>query len=181
MLLIVSNLFSQNKKHSTILFENILLDNHQLFFELNNVTSLEKYLDKLHEKSNVSISKIKIPLASDKIITGKFLNKNIILYTTRDSAFIQYFNFEKSKKNLILNFKKKKITLSNNYKLFQFRKDFPDSFKFAKGINATPLSQAAFIPVRVVRSKFKGYLCFTFYDSKLIDVFLSDTEPETPY
>lgn len=51
--LIVSNLFSQNKKYTTISFENILLNNNQLFFELKNITSLEKYLGKLHEKSNV--------------------------------------------------------------------------------------------------------------------------------
>lgn len=104
-----------------------------------------------------------------------------MLFTTKDSAFVHYFNFEKSKRNLTLKFNKKRITLSSNYKLFQFRKTFPNSYKLAKGINSTPLSKAAFIPVFVVRSSYKGYLCFTFYDSMLIDVFLSNSEPETPY
>ncbi|WP_456311931.1 hypothetical protein [Pseudomonas shirazensis] len=178
--LIVSNLFSQNKKYDTILFENITLNNQHLFFRLKEIPTLEKYLGKIEKKITISKDET-IPLTKKQLAIHEFSNKNTMLFTTKDSAFIHYFNFEKSKRNIILKIKNKKTTLSNNYNLVQFRKAFPNSYKFAKGINATPLSKAAFIPVFITRSNCKGYLCFTFYDGKLIDIFLSDNEPETPY
>jgi hypothetical protein len=181
LFLIVSSLFAQNKKYDTIMFKNIILNNDHLFFELKKIPSLEKYIGQIEKKVNISAEKTKIPLTKNQISINEFSSKNIMLFTTKDSAFVHYFNFEKSKRNLTLKFNKKRITLSSNYKLFQFRKTFPNSYKLAKGINATPLSKAAFIPVFVVRSSYKGYLCFTFYDSMLIDVFLSNSEPETPY
>jgi hypothetical protein len=176
-----SSLYAQNKEHDTILFKDIELDNHQLFFGLENIASLEEYLGRLEKKASIPDNETRIPLANNQLAINDFSNNNVMLFTTKDSAFVHYINFEKSKKKITLKFKQKKTTLSNNYKLFQFKKTFPNSYKFAKGINATPLSRAAFIPVSVIRSNYKGYICFTFYDSKLIDIFLSDNEPETPY
>lgn len=178
---ILSNLFAQNKKYDSMKFENIILNNHNLFFGLKSMPSLEKYLGQIEKKVNISNDKIKIPLTKNQIGLNEFSNKNVMLFTTKDSAFIHYFNFEKSKKNLIIKLTTKKIILSNSYKLLQFKKDFPNSYKFSKGINATPLSQAAFIPAILIRPNYKGYICFTFYDGKLIDVFLSDYIPKTPY
>ncbi|KQB40454.1 hypothetical protein [Flavobacterium aquidurense] len=180
-LFIASNLISQSKKYDTIVFENISLNNHHLFFRLKQMPNLEKYLSKIEKKVNISTDKKIIPLTKKRLAINEFSNKNTILFTTKDSAFIHYFNFEKSQREIILKLKNKKITFSNNYSLYEFRKAFPNSYKLAKGINATPLSRAAFIPVFIIRSTSKGYLCFTFYDEKLIDVFLSDNEPETPY
>ncbi|UTN03468.1 hypothetical protein L0669_19285 [Flavobacterium bizetiae] len=181
MFFIFSNLFAQNEKYDQIKFENIILNNHNLYFGLKRMPSLEKYLGQIEKKKDISNDKIKIPLTKNQIGLHDFSNKKIMLFITKDSAFIHYFNFEKSKKRLIIKFNQKKTILSNNYKLVQFKKDFPASYKFAKGINATPLSKAAFIPVLLFRPNCKGYMCFTFYDGKLIDIFISDYIPKAPY
>lgn len=176
--LIVSNLFSQNKKYDTILFENIKIDNRELYFEYKNFKDLETIYGKLNNNFKKMKTTEKIPLHYNSKLINSFSNDEVSLLLTKNKAFVDYFNFELSKKTGIIYYKNKKIILSKNMTLSQFKKVFKDSYKNASGLPVTPIERAAFVSAFIVNKKRTGYISFTFYDSKLISFFISDCKPD---
>ncbi|MFH7017535.1 hypothetical protein [Flavobacterium sp. FlaQc-47] len=177
-ILIVSNLFSQNKKYDTILFKNIKIDNHELYFHYKKIKDLESIYGKLNKNSNKTNTAEKIPLHYHSKLINSFSNDEVSLLITSDRAFIDYFNFELSKNTGIIYYKNKKIILSKNMQLSQFKKVFKNSYENASGLPVIALERAAFISAYIINKKSIGYISFTFYDSKLISIFISDHKPE---
>jgi hypothetical protein len=119
--LIVSNVFSQNKKYDTILFKNIKIDNRELFFGYKNFKDLETIYGKLNRNFKKASNIEKIPLHYTLKVVNSFSNDEVSLLMTNDKAFIDYFNFELSRKTGVIYYKNKKIILSKNLKLSQFK------------------------------------------------------------
>ncbi|WP_456311932.1 hypothetical protein [Pseudomonas shirazensis] len=176
--LIVCNMLSQNKKYDTILFKDIKIDNRELYFKYKNFKDLEDTYGKFNNNLQKKSIPEKIPFHKNSKIVNSFSNDEISLLMTADKVFIDYFNFELSKKTGIIYYKNNRIKLSKNLKLSQFKKVFQNSYKNASGLPVIPIERAAFISAFVVNKKSIGYITFTFYDSKLISIFVSDKKPE---
>ncbi|KQO32820.1 hypothetical protein ASF10_20420 [Flavobacterium sp. Leaf82] len=171
--LIVSNIFSQNKKYDTILFNDIKLNEHQLFFKYESIRALEKCFGKLIKKENSSEYENEIPLTRKKYQTNKFSNNEVSLLITKDSVFVYYLNFEVSKKEIVLKYKGKKIILSEKFKLSQFKSLFPDSYQNASGLPVVSFDQAAGVSLIIKNKNIKAYMNFAFYDGILSSVVFS--------
>lgn len=177
-ILIANHLFSQNKKYDTILFKNVKIDNHELYFEYKKNEDLEAIYGKLNNNLKKMKTTEKIPLHYNTKVINSFSNNSVSLLINNNKAFIDYFNFELSKKEATIYYKKKRIILSKKLQLSQFKKVFQDSYKNASGLPVIPIERAAFISAFIINKKSIGYISFTFYDSKLISFFISDEKPE---
>ncbi|OXE97408.1 hypothetical protein BC749_1042 [Flavobacterium araucananum] len=171
---ILSNLFAQNKKYDTIIFRNIKIDKHELYFKYENFENLERLYGKLKKNSKPE----KIPLNIGLKVTNSFSNDGVSLLIDKNKVFIDYLNFELSKKVVIINYKKRNIILSNDFRLSQFKKVFKKSYKNVSGLPVIPFERAAFISALIINKKKIAYVSFTFYDGKLISFFISDDKPE---
>lgn len=174
----LNNLFSQNKKYDTILFKNVKIDNHELYFEYKKIEDLEAIYGKLNNNLKKMRTTEKIPLHYNRKVINSFSNKSVSLLINNNKAFMDYFNFELSNKQATIYYKKKKIILSKNLQLSQFKKVFQDSYKNVSGLPVIPIERASFISALIINKKSVGYISFTFYDSKLISFFISDDKPE---
>jgi hypothetical protein len=171
-LLLVTFLFSQNKKCETLKLENIEFNGQRLFNRNKDIQDVQKYFKGLKKIDSVSKSERKIPLLGDRFANEVFSNDEVYVLKTKDSTAIVYINLEKSNKNISIKKNKKRIIISKDFNLNQFKKIFPNSYKLAFGVPATPLSRAAFINVFVINGRYKGFIEFTFYDSKLVSICL---------
>ncbi|KQB40453.1 hypothetical protein [Flavobacterium aquidurense] len=88
--LIVSNVFSQNKKYDTILFKNIKIDNRELFFGYKNFKDLGTIYGKLNRNFKKASNIEKTPLHYTLKVVNSFSNDEVSLLMINDKAFIDY-------------------------------------------------------------------------------------------
>ncbi|KQB40458.1 hypothetical protein [Flavobacterium aquidurense] len=172
--LIVSNVFSQNKKYDTILFKNIQIDGHEVLFKYKNIRQLEKYFGTLTKKEKFSEYEKEKLLTIQTKDAFKYSNAEVSLAIIRDYAFVYYFNFDVSKKKLLLSHNGKKIILSGSFKLSQFKTIFPNSYKNASGLPIIPFDRAAGVSLVIKDKNKKSYLNLAFYDGNLSSVIFSN-------
>ncbi len=174
LFLIVSNLFSQDKKYDTILFKNIEIDGHQVFFKYGSIQNLEKYFGKLVMKEKFSEYEKEKFLTKNANNAFKYSNDEVSLVIIKEDAFLYYFNFDVSKIIINLKYNGKKIFLSRSFKLSQFKTIFPNSYKNASGLPVTPFERAAGVNLIIKDDNKKSYLNFAFYDGILSSIILSN-------
>lgn len=174
LLLIVSNLFSQNEKKDTILLKNIEIDGHKVFFKYESIQNLEANFGKLINEGKFSEYEIGMFLAKNVKNAFKYSNDQVSIAVIKKDAFLYYINFDYSKKKIYLKYNRKKIILSSSFKLSQFKAIFPNSYKNVSGLPVTPFERVAGVSLIIKDENKKSYLNFTFYDGTLPSIIITN-------